>query len=181
MTFHSVFGRTSMLVVTRKLGIRALNTAMRPLSMAATQQQRVRATIEPMRERRRQFSSEDGGVSGDGTAFASEADYHAIADQSLEDIQDLLDSLEDSEAMEDDDVDISYSQGVLNINLGKAGFWVLNKQTPNRQIWWSSPVSGPKRYEYTDGEWVCSRVPDGPTLSQAIAEEVSAATGVSLL
>lgn len=163
--------------MTRKLGISALNIAMRPLSMAVTQQPRVRATTEPMRVRRRQFSSEDG----DGTAFASEADYHAIADQSLEDIQDLLDSLEDSEAMEDDDVDISYSQGVLNINLGKAGFWVLNKQTPNRQIWWSSPVSGPKRYEYTDGEWVCSRVPDGPTLSQAIVEEVSAATGVSLL
>jgi len=27
-------------------------------------------------------------------------------------------------------------------------FQVLNKQGPNRQIWWSSPVSGPKRFYY---------------------------------
>jgi frataxin len=47
-----------------------------------------------------------------------------------------------------DDADISYSQGVLNINLGALGVWVINKQTPNRQIWWSSPISGPRRYEY---------------------------------
>ena len=39
-------------------------------------------------------------------------------------------------------------QGVLNINLGKLGFWVLNKQSPNKQIWWSSPISGPRRYEH---------------------------------
>ena len=37
--------------------------------------------------------------------------------------------------------------GVLTINLGTKGCWVINKQTPNRQIWWSSPISGPRRYE----------------------------------
>jgi len=36
----------------------------------------------------------------------------------------------------------------LNINLGKHGFWVINKQAPNQQIWWSSPISGPRRYEH---------------------------------
>ena len=24
---------------------------------------------------------------------------------------------------------------------------MINKQTPNRQLWWSSPLSGPRRYE----------------------------------
>lgn len=35
-------------------------------------------------------------------------------------------------------------QGVLNIVVGDRGTWVLNKQSPNRQIWWSSPI-----------RWVC--------------------------
>lgn len=35
--------------------------------------------------------------------------------------------------------------GVLTANTGKAGTYVINKQTPNKQIWLSSPISGPKR------------------------------------
>lgn len=31
-------------------------------------------------------------------------------------------------------------QGVLNVVMGEHGTWVLNKQTPNRQVWWSSPI-----------------------------------------
>ncbi len=31
-------------------------------------------------------------------------------------------------------------QGVLTVKLGKLGTYVINKQTPNRQIWWSSPI-----------------------------------------
>ena len=30
------------------------------------------------------------------------------------------------------------------------GTYVLNKQPPNKQIWLSSPVSGPKRYDWVD-------------------------------
>ena len=33
-------------------------------------------------------------------------------------------------------------------------YYVLNKQTPNKQIWLSSPISGPSRFEYdTSGMW----------------------------
>lgn len=32
-------------------------------------------------------------------------------------------------------------------------FYVLNKQTPNKQIWLSSPISGPSRFEQSDGKW----------------------------
>lgn len=31
-------------------------------------------------------------------------------------------------------------QGVLTVKLGKHGTYVINKQTPNRQMWMSSPV-----------------------------------------
>lgn len=74
----------------------------------------------------------------------SAARFHDVADHTLEQVMQLLTPLES----EQDDVDIACSQGVLNINLGSRGMWVINKQTPNRQLWWSSPLSGPRRYEY---------------------------------
>jgi frataxin len=30
--------------------------------------------------------------------------------------------------------------GVLTIRLGDKGTYVINKQTPNRQLWFSSPI-----------------------------------------
>ena len=30
------------------------------------------------------------------------------------------------------------------------GTYVINKQTPNKQIWLSSPISGPKRYDLSN-------------------------------
>ncbi|KAF7284339.1 hypothetical protein GWI33_022321 [Rhynchophorus ferrugineus] len=44
--------------------------------------------------------------------------------------------------------DVSYGAGVLTIDLGKFGTYVINKQSPNKQIWLSSPTSGPKRLDY---------------------------------
>ena len=74
---------------------------------------------------------------------------------------------------------------------------MLNKQPPNRQIWLSSPVSGPKRYDWVEngygdgdgeereegdgkgeggrGEWVYLR--DGSTLSGLLEEEVGVKVG----
>ena len=61
-------------------------------------------------------------------------------------MDEFLGEVEDHDDL--DDVDINYSQGVMAIKLGPPhGTWVINKQTPNRQIWWSSPISGPMRYE----------------------------------
>jgi Protein implicated in iron transport, frataxin homolog len=97
--------------------------------------------------------------------FHTESEYHNVADQTLHTIQDTLDfyfednpSLSSSGAMAPD---ISYASGVLTIALSQ-GTWVLNKQTPNRQIWWSSPISGPRRYEYDDEcqKWIWTRLVD---------------------
>ena len=49
---------------------------------------------------------------------------------------------------------------------------MINKQPPNRQIWLSSPVSGPKRYDW-DGKqqtWVYAR--DGSTLVGVLEGEI---------
>ena len=43
---------------------------------------------------------------------------------------------------------MEYSAGVLTLVVEGVGTYVLNKQPPNKQIWLSSPVSGPKRYDW---------------------------------
>ncbi|CAH0559584.1 unnamed protein product [Brassicogethes aeneus] len=94
--------------------------------------------------------------------------------------EETLESLSDyfEEVIENCDylqkADVSYSSGVLTVNLGdKHGTYVINRQSPNKQIWLSSPTSGPKRYDYEDeGKcWIYKR--DGKTLHQLLQDEIS--------
>lgn len=43
---------------------------------------------------------------------------------------------------------ISLSSGVLNFSFNKTKNYVLNVQRPNLQLWLSSPISGPQRFEF---------------------------------
>ena len=73
---------------------------------------------------------------------------------------------------------------MLTISFPSIGTYVINKQPPNKQVWLSSPISGPKRYDYvmvTDselgtqvGNWLYMR--DKSSLHQLLLEE----TGVDL-
>ena len=133
-----------------------------------------------------------GGTSG---AFASEAAFHEVADETLENVFEALGEAEDEGCA----MEVSISQGgqwraprlrlhphaichrsdpniplpaaiialpppplhlpVLNVVTEEHGSWVLNKQAPNQQIWWSSPLSGPMRFEFvaSRGAWVGTR------------------------
>lgn len=68
-------------------------------------------------------------------------------------------------------ITISLQTGVLTLQLGSAGTYVINKQTPNKQIWLSSPTSGPKRYDFINGTWVYRHT--GITLHDLLTEELS--------
>ncbi len=95
--------------------------------------------------------------------FHTESEYHNKADDTLQTIQDTLDFYFEDNPEFGKSSDINYASGVLTIALSpEHGTWVLNKQTPNRQIWWSSPVSGPRRYEFDDSDekWIWSRYID---------------------
>lgn len=63
--------------------------------------------------------------------------------------------------------------GVLTFSLpNKAGTYVINKQPPTRQIWLSSPKSGPIQFRYEeDGEWVDIRG-SGKSLRSLLKEEL---------
>ncbi|XP_075955193.1 frataxin, mitochondrial isoform X2 [Anarhichas minor] len=70
------------------------------------------------------------------------------------------------------DMQHRHESGVLTVKVGRDhGTYVINKQTPNRQIWLSSPTSGPKRYDWTGGRWVYAH--DGVSLHQLLSKEFS--------
>jgi len=96
--------------------------------------------------------------------------YSRAAEDTLTEFQSRLQTLEDL----DDDYDIEYQDGILKVKLGSKGTYVLNKQTPNRQIWFSSPVSGPKRYDYTiqDGNVIWLDARDKHRLDQHLFTEL---------
>lgn len=102
--------------------------------------------------------------------FESESEYHPIADDALATIQDAIDDVLDSKT--GIDYEISVASGVLTLSLPPHGTWVINKQTPNQQLWWSSPLSGPKRFEYDDDDHVWISTKDGLALGPLLVQEI---------
>ncbi|KAF9821867.1 hypothetical protein IEO21_00297 [Rhodonia placenta] len=88
-------------------------------------------------------------------------------DQLLESLEYVIDDIGDP------GYEVEYSSGVLTLKLGENGTYVINKQPPNKQIWLSSPVSGPKRYDYSAAEdqWVYYR--DGQSMGDLLEREIS--------
>jgi frataxin len=103
--------------------------------------------------------------------FKSEAAYHKIADDTLEGILDAVEQSLEAIPNIPEDMEIELAAGVLTMKLPPHGTWVLNKQTPNQQIWWSSPLSGPKRFEYADGLWFATQT--GLALVPLLSQELS--------
>jgi len=101
--------------------------------------------------------------------------YHEVADKTMDHLLENLEELDEVERLEG--YDVEFHSGVLTLNLGPHGTYVVNKQPPNKQIWLSSPFSGPKRYDYIEDEdeWVYLR--DGQTLHGLLSDELSTALG----
>ncbi|GAO16262.1 hypothetical protein UVI_02000410 [Ustilaginoidea virens] len=117
-----------------------------------------------------------------GVADLSEGQYHELADSYLDAVLSKFEQLQDAR----EDIDIEYSSGVMTIAVAGKGTYVINKQPPNKQIWLSSPVSGPKRYDWCilgegqadkegtgSGGWIYTR--DGVSLSELILAELDVA------
>lgn len=120
--------------------------------------------ISPSHHHLRLYSSDHANSS------SSVASYHEKSDETMELI------LENFEVLSErvPEVDVELAQGVLSLYLPPNGSYVINKQPPNKQIWWSSPVSGPKRFDLVDGKWVYLR--DGSTLGGGLREETKIVT-----
>ncbi|KAL8560928.1 hypothetical protein ACOMHN_019912 [Nucella lapillus] len=108
----------------------------------------------------------------------TEAAFENMVVETLDSLAECLDDLPDIATCHDD-FDITFGDGVLTLKLGgPLGTYVINKQTPNKQIWLSSPTSGPKRYDLRDDHWVYSR--DNEGLHTLLERELSAALKASV-
>ena len=79
----------------------------------------------------------------------------------------------------------------MTINIASKGTYVINKQPPNKQIWLSSPISGPKRFDWcvlgesqadkegtAVGQWIYTR--DGSSLNGLMQEELGVDVGIAI-
>ncbi|NXD74215.1 FRDA protein, partial [Eolophus roseicapillus] len=74
------------------------------------------------------------------TGSLDENTYEKLAEETLDSLADFFEDLTDK-PFTPEDYDVSLGSGVLTIKLGgDMGTYVINKQTPNRQIWLSSPT-----------------------------------------
>ncbi|KAF4552783.1 Frataxin-like domain containing protein [Elsinoe fawcettii] len=109
----------------------------------------------------------------------SDEEYATLSEQFMEQIVSKVEEVQE----EREDVDVEYSAGVLSVTFPPAGTYVINKQPPNKQIWLSSPISGPKRFDWVVagegmeskegsgvGEWMYLR--DGTTLTELLRKEL---------
>ncbi|XP_058513398.1 frataxin, mitochondrial isoform X2 [Ochotona princeps] len=113
-----------------------------------------------------------------GPGSLDETTYERLAEETLDSLAEFFEDLADKPYTLKD-YDVSFGSGVLTIHLGgDLGTYVINKQSPNRQIWLSSPSSGPKRYDWTGKNWVYSH--DGVSLHQLLATELTEALKTKL-
>ncbi|KAF9116123.1 Mitochondrial chaperone Frataxin [Mortierella sp. AM989] len=112
------------------------------------------------------------------TSELSEDDYHTVSDASMDRMVEYFEDLGDEHDIPG--YDIEYQSGVMTLKLGDKGTYVVNKQPPNKQLWLSSPTTGPKRYDY-DSEhkkWLYKR--DNHTLKYLLDTEISEAVGFNI-
>ncbi|KAL9614365.1 MAG: hypothetical protein Q9167_001168 [Letrouitia subvulpina] len=146
-----------------------------------------RSALPPTPLHSRTFLERSSSSARTPTPLSPEA-YHGLADKFFHNLIRRLEALQEDR----DDVDSDYSAGVLTVVFPPHGTYVINKQPPNNQIWLSSPVSGPKRYDWLGeqpkvekakkgedgnpvvddvaGDWVYMR--DGSLLSELLRGEL---------
>ncbi|KAJ8633817.1 hypothetical protein MRB53_027153 [Persea americana] len=131
-----------------------------------------------------------GPAAIDYRSVLQEDEFHRLADETIQDLQEKFEEidshhrlsfrksfLEYGDCIQIDGLDIDYGNQVLTLKLGSLGTYVLNKQTPNRQIWLSSPASGPSRFDWdqTSQTWVYRRTK--AKLSQLLENELEQLCG----
>ncbi|TPX72375.1 ferroxidase [Spizellomyces sp. 'palustris'] len=115
--------------------------------------------------------NDNNGVEHVSETILDERLYHKFADDTMDNLVEVLEEL--GELVDIDGYDVVFASGVLTLSLGSSGTYVINKQPPNKQIWLSSPVSGPKRFDWSASteQWQCLRTNE--VLEDMLSRELS--------
>uniref|UniRef100_A0A182Q5D2 ferroxidase n=1 Tax=Anopheles farauti TaxID=69004 RepID=A0A182Q5D2_9DIPT len=119
------------------------------------------------------------------TSLIDSVTFVTVCSETLESLVDYFEQIID-ETSTLKNPDVTYGDGVLTVSFGEPyGTYVINRQLPNRQIWLSSPTSGPKRYDFipdkrtvNEGYWLYRH--DSVTLHELLQQEITAIVGRKL-
>lgn len=95
----------------------------------------------------------------------TDTEYSRAATDYLESLSEQLENLAETFPQ----LDVELTQGVMTLAVADLTY-VINRQPPNKQIWFSSPISGPKRYDLIGGRWITLR--DGLSLTEVLQAEL---------
>lgn len=100
-----------------------------------------------------------------------ETEYHKLAIIPLEELLEFAEALEASH-----EIEAELEEGILSITMPDGKQYVINKHTPSRQVWVSSPYSGAGYFEFNGREWAAKRAAaaEGRNLQNFIKGEISA-------
>lgn len=79
----------------------------------------------------------------------TEKEYLSACNSQLDSLQERLEDIEDKH-----DIEVKYVEGVLTVDCLNGKVFIINRQLPNRQIWYSSPLSGPCRFNWHQQQWL---------------------------
>ena len=99
-------------------------------------------------------------------AELTESEFERLAGALLEH---MAQSLEEALG---DDAEVDLEGGILTIALETGGRYVINKHTPNRQIWVSSPKSGASHYGFDAAQEGWRDTRSGRSLEDALAGDL---------
>ncbi|KAI1425629.1 mitochondrial chaperone Frataxin [Xylaria sp. FL1777] len=168
-------------IATRSASSPSIRQLVSPRSQALNARPLLRTSFSTSQRLAKPLSSDD--LKTAQPANITDEEFHKLADEYIENLLVKYEKMQDKRT----DVDVEYSSGVMNLTINDVGTYVINKQPPNRQIWLSSPTSGPKRYDWVitsegqdqkqdtgTGDWIYLR--DGSSLSDLLRDE----TGVDI-
>jgi frataxin len=81
------------------------------------------------------------------------------------------------EAAGGEGLDIELVGGILTLELEDGGTYQINKHSPNREIWLSSPVSGAWHFAWNESEGVWRSTRGAERLQDLLGRELSEALG----
>ncbi|WVW87048.1 iron donor protein CyaY [Kwoniella bestiolae CBS 10118] len=153
---------TSTVQPISKRSITSLSTRQRPIPSFLTQNTQLRsspASSSSFTPILRGFTTSSRRQTEQGEKPASTLSPEEYEQVSERDMDILHENLEVYvEQFGQNDWEVEYSSGVMTLLLPPHGTYVINKQPPNLQIWMSSPVSGPSRFDYISSKgWVHHR------------------------
>nr|CAX75235.1 Frataxin homolog, mitochondrial precursor [Schistosoma japonicum] len=111
------------------------------------------------------------------TDSLSGAEYERVSTRTLESLAETFEQLPEQFPLTKE-YDVEHAYGVLKVIFGPSiGTYIINRQAPNKQLWLSSPISGPKRYDYVPSVCLWIYKHDGKSLHSLLSEEISTIVG----